>query len=113
MALRLISRSLWIRPGTGLTALRFWMLPHIFRRKSKSWRSSASPFPSDAVRTIRPHPAGLICWMISEALPLALVFNPPGYPDVVHHGHENQVAAGKGDVGGDPGALGARGSLDT
>ncbi len=46
-----------------------------------------------------------------ESLSFGLVFDPPGDPDMVDHGHENQVTAGKGDVGSDPGAFGSQGLL--
>ena len=48
---------------------------------------------------------------LAQAPPLLLLFDAAADAHVVHRGHEHQRPARQGDVGGDPGALGAHGVL--
>ena len=48
---------------------------------------------------------------LAEPTPLVLLLDAAGNAHVVHRGHEHQRPARQGDVGGDPGALGAHGVL--
>ena len=95
----------------GRRALRAfcWMRSQMPHEETGSPGSSSSDFPSATVRTMSPIPLGRIRLAIAlRRLRSRSSTDPAGDPDVVHGGHQHQVASRNREIAGDhAGALGA------